>query len=63
MVQSILIKNPKERKKRKHMTKYGRLWFNPYWSKIKKEESVTSMNDYGSIHTSQNSKKERKEST
>jgi hypothetical protein len=30
--------NPKEKEKeRKHMTKYGRLWFNPYWSKIQKE--------------------------
>ena len=27
--------NPKEKEReRKHMTKYGRLWFNPYWSKI-----------------------------
>ena len=25
--------NPKEKKKEKE-TKYGRLWFNPYWSKI-----------------------------
>ena len=24
----------RKEKERKHVTKYGRLWFNPYWSKI-----------------------------